>query len=68
MLLLTSLFLTFPAEAVHVLALAVELAAIATPIVGIVIEWRRKPDGDDGGHRQPLPHVGLPSGPVSSRA
>jgi hypothetical protein len=33
----------------HILALLIELAAIVTPVVGIVVELRRRLPDDDGG-------------------
>ena len=33
----------------HILAFLIELAAIVTPVVGIVIELRRRISDDDGG-------------------
>ena len=33
----------------HILALLIELAAIVTPVVGIVIELRRRITDDEGG-------------------
>jgi hypothetical protein len=42
--------LPFLRAAMHFLALMIELAAIVTPIVGIVVELRRDiPDDDDRG-------------------
>jgi hypothetical protein len=43
-----------------ILALLIEIAAIVTPIVGIVVELRRDiPDDDDRGLRRPT-HARLP--------
>ena len=40
----------------HLLTLLIQIAAIVTPIVGIVIELRRDlPDDDDRGSRRPTP-------------
>ena len=39
----------FVDPAMHILAFLIELAAIVTPVVGIVIELRRRISDDEGG-------------------
>ena len=54
----------------HFLALLVELAAVVTPVIGIIIELRRDiPDDRDGGSvHQPMVPFWTAFSPMHSRA